>query len=135
MLGALNAAFESCTRGSGADIDFAIEKTAPAIVDLHVDDSGAIWVRHSRSLVSTPDGMALTYDVYGTDGRLQKQVTLTGGGVGEFDRLYFLPGDRAVMVRDHLINRLVIDCQGSGSAFEEEAGESDLPMVACYRIE
>lgn len=131
----LEAAFESCIRGAAANVEFEIEKTVPAVVDLRVDEEGLLWVRHSRSLATTPDGSALTWDVYGTDGEVRKQVTLVGADIGELDVLYLLAGDRAVLVREHRFCRLVIDCQGSGSTSDSAGGESDLPLVTCYRIE
>jgi hypothetical protein len=55
--------------------------------------------------------------------------------VGDLDVLYFLPGNRAVLVRDHLFCRLVIDCQGAGSTTIEDDREGSRPLVTCYEIQ
>ena len=64
-----------------------------------------------------------------------ESVAKAAAEAGPVDGLVFLPGDRAVLLRDHLFSRLVIDCRGTGSAADPEAGAEDLPPVTCYAIE
>jgi hypothetical protein len=135
VFGDLRAAFESCIRGRGAQVEFEIEKTSPAVVDLQVDSDGALWVRHSHSLVPAERSVELVYDVFGADGRLIKQVALKGAEISDKDGLYLLPGNLAVLVRDHLFSRVVIDCQGSGSTVEAAGEDVMLPLVTCFEVE
>ncbi len=113
----------------GGDAQFKVEATAPDIEALHITADGLLWVQHSRSYVDQPAGVMLTYDVFGPDGRLLRQVSIKCDGDARRDRLVPLSDGRWVRIAgaiDAAYARM------GGGLNLAEAGDYPLEVI-CYQ--
>jgi hypothetical protein len=76
-----------------------LEESEPAITRMMVDAEDYLWVLTSRGVVEQPDGIMATYDVFDREGQFVRQVAVAATGDGRLDDLFFLGGDRLLLVR------------------------------------
>ncbi|MBU1675546.1 hypothetical protein KKA85_07165, partial [bacterium] len=98
----------------------------PDISAVQVLDDGTIWVTTNRGVRGQPAGVMLTYDVFDPDGVFAHQVRMHADGDGMNDLLFFVDGERAVLIRNFLNAYL-------SSVGVESEGENAEPMeiVGC----
>jgi len=109
-----------------------IEDTEPVLGQLTVTDDGHIWVQTSAGNRETPDGTFVVLDVFGPDGKFQRQVALQGEHDATRDAINIMPNGRVVVVvgaLDAWLNQ-----QGATNQ-EEEAQESEPLEVICYQVD
>ena len=75
-----------------------IEDTEPVLGQLTVTDDGHIWAQTSIGNRETPDGTFVVLDVFGPDGKFQRQVALKGEHDASRDGINILPNGRIVVV-------------------------------------
>jgi len=101
------------------------------VVDVHPRKDGSLWVLTSRGAWERPEGSLGVFDVFDSDGRFLRKMTLMGEGHPLEDG-YFFVGDRLFVVTDLLEAR--ISSRG-GRKGDGEAGEEPEPVsVICYEI-
>ena len=108
-----------------------IENTEPAIAGFTVMNDGRLWVQASVSDSALPAGTWNMFDVFGPDGKLEKQVAVTGEYNRNRDSAYLLPDGRLIVVTsalDAFLNQM--GATGDGEADEETA----LLEVICYKL-
>lgn len=103
----------------GSETQVDVEDTTPDIEALHVAANGCLWVQHSRSHIDQPDGVMLTYDVFGPDGRLLRQVSVECEGDARRDRLVPLPDGHWVRIAG-AIDAYYVQMGGALNLDEEE---------------
>ena len=111
--------------------EFDLKKTERAINTLHVDGRGRLWVQHSRSNRDQPEGVFLTFDLYDTAGRWQREVSLKCEGNPVSDGVRFLRDGRVLLIKGFVVARLA--CLGSGVATLGE-DETETIEIVCYRL-
>ncbi len=110
---------------------FEIEPNWNPIQQINARDDGTLWVQTSRGSWGLDDGVVGGFDVYGSDGKLKRQVVLRGQGNPQSDG-YFFVGDRLFVVTDWLDSMMALQ----GGAASEEADEEAEPMeIICYRLD
>ncbi len=106
-----------------------IQDTDPAISGLNATTDGRLWVATSTGGANPPTGCWMVLDVFGPDGKFEKQVALPGSHDPDQDALYILPDRRVVVVTGALDAWLNQQAVGAG----ETAGSA--LEVICYTME
>lgn len=75
-----------------------LEDIEPAISRIIVDADNRLWVLSSAGVHEQPDGIMATYDVFDAAGRFVHQVAVACAGDGRLDDLFFLGGNRLLLV-------------------------------------
>jgi hypothetical protein len=75
-----------------------LEDVEPAISRMMIDADSQLWVLSSAGVREQPDGIMATYDVFDSMGRFVRQVAVACAGDGRLDDLFFLGGNRLLMV-------------------------------------
>ena len=78
-----------------------------------------LWVATDRGCAGAAEGLLAVYDVFAPDGTFIRQVRLVGLGDCEWDKWYFVAGDRLVIVRDY---RSSLAVQRGWSVAEQDRG-------------
>lgn len=128
--GRLNALVEAWGRQVPYGIRREIEEYAPAIDDLHVDETGTLWVRHSRSGIDQPDGVLFTYDRFGPQGRWLDQVAVRADGDPRHDGIRLLGDGRALLIRGYALARWA-SRNARDVEFDEEDQPGNMELVNC----
>ncbi len=106
-----------------------VSDVEPDIAAVQVHDDGAIWVTTSRGVRSQPEGVMATFDVFDAEGVYVNRARLHHPEAdGMHDLLYFVDGERAVLVRNFLNTFL------SSVGVETAEPEADLMEVIGCRI-
>lgn len=129
----LNALIDAWIQGFPGELERVLEKTEPTIDDLHVDDRGVLWVKHSRSGDDRPGGVLLTYDTFAPDGRWLQQVAIRGEGDPMYDGIRFLGDDRVLLIRGYVLARWA-----SRGALNVDFGEEEaqaMEVICCRLVE
>ncbi len=100
-----NALIDAWTTGFPGEVIKEVEEYEPAIVDLHVDDDGVLWVLHSRSGEDQPEGVFLTYDTFSPEGEWLQEVSFAADADPDFDGIRFLGDDRALLIKGYVLAR------------------------------
>jgi len=108
----------------GQGIAAEVSEMAPDIEALHIGPEGNLWVQHSRSSFDQPEGIMLTYDIFGPDGRWLSQKSIACAGNGLRDRLVPLADGRWL----RLVGAIVGYNPSDGGGDEED----DRLEVVCY---
>jgi len=115
----------------GREVPEEISATAPCISHLEVRDDGTLWVLHSRSTVTQPEGIFHTWDVYTPDGQFTRQVAVGCPGNPLTDRLVFLDDKRAVLLEGFEEAAIAM----AGSVSEAADDDADVSVaVAMYNV-
>ena len=103
----------------------------PDINRIYPRQDGSLWVQTSRGMKESSDNSLGTFDVFNSEGRFVRQVTLTGQGDPVEDR-FFLVGDRVFVVTQFATSSAAM----FGGRDERDEEEVDLlPMeVICYAL-
>lgn len=116
----------------GRDIEKSISDFDPCIARLHVDDKGDLWVNHCWSGRDQPAGILETWDVFDPEGHFIRQVAVACPGDPQQDRLFFLGGDAAVVVRSYMGAALAM--VGAATSTDESGADEPAPVeVIRYR--
>jgi hypothetical protein len=111
---------------------YETEETAPAIAGIWATDDGRIWVQTGDSGKNTPDGTWVVLDVFGPDGKFEKQVALPGSYQARQDGLYLQPDGLVIVVvgaLDAFLNQQAV------SSDEGEGESTAQPLeVICYKM-
>jgi hypothetical protein len=83
---------------SGFDVSIEMDENEPAITAIMIDVDGYLWVLSSRGVHEQNDGIMATYDVFDEDGRFVREVAIACSGDGRLDDLFFLPGNRLLLI-------------------------------------
>jgi hypothetical protein len=94
-------------------------------------EDGTLWVMSSRGMRLRPEGAIGVFDVFDSDGRYVRQLTLMGEGEPIKDGFFFL-GDRIFVVTDLLEADLAT--HGGKKGEEEEMDEAEPIEVICYTL-
>lgn len=122
--------------GQRLEIEAEIEDHDPAIGRIHVTDDGLLWVLGSRGNREQPNGIMLTYDVFGPGGAFIKQVAIACPGNGRQDRLFFAGENRLVLVKGFLdAQRAMFGGSGESEGDSEEEEEPAPVEVVCYEVD
>ena len=122
--------------GQVPDIQWKLQDRAAAIDRLEVRDDGTLWVRNSHGLDRWDDQGIVVFDVFGPDGKLQREVTVPVPGGGEGDRLVMLDDGRFLLIKgmDSLSISISAGDDDSVNVSDEELGDTLLELV-CYEVE
>ncbi len=109
-----------------------IEDTEPVLGQLTVTDDGHIWAQTSAGNRNTPEGTFVVLDVFGPDGKFQRQVALKGEHDASRDGINILPNGRVVVV----VGALDAWLNQQGATNQEEEAEEGEPLeVICYQVD
>jgi len=114
--------------GRRVEVTAEIEDHDPCVAGLLVVEDGTLWVRHGNSGYDQPEGVLLTYDLFGPDGGFGEQVRIACPGDLERDRLYLINPGCFVLLRN--IAAAYAAMFGGG---QEEQGEAEPLEVVCLR--
>ncbi len=121
------------TRQVPFEFKMELEDTEPDITGIRVVEDGGIWVLSSSGAFAQPDGIMATYDVFDSDGTFRRQVSVECEGSGAEDGLFFIGGDRVILVKGLVDAAVNMQTGGIGSGADD--GSDAEPMsVVCYRI-
>lgn len=102
------------------------------IQTIYVRDDGSLWVLSSDGIRDLPDNTAGVFDVFDSEGRFVRQVTLECQGDPVTDG-YFFVKDRLYVVTDLL--QAAISLQAGGQSFEIGDEEPEPMGVICYQLD
>jgi hypothetical protein len=106
---------------------YETENVNAAIAGMWVTRDGRLWVQTGDAHRAPPAGTWVVLDVYGPDGRLEKQVALPGAHDALQDALYVQPDGRIFVVTGAL------DAFLNQQAVAKDAAEESTPLeVICY---
>lgn len=133
----MDALIERRFRTFPFDLTVNVADTEPTLNWTHhplqTDDSGNLWVRHSRSGVNQPAGILLTFDVFDPKGHFVEQVQVPCEGDAVYDGVFLMPGNRLIVVKGFVDAMRTIF--GGGQGPFEDAPDPRQPEVICYTIE
>jgi hypothetical protein len=113
------------------NIKYEVEPNWNPIQSINAREDGTLWIQTSHGAWDVPEGEIGRYDVFGRDGKLERQVVLKGQGNPQKDG-YFFVKDRLFVVTDWLDAMMALQ-GGAGSA--EESDEEAAPMeIICYQL-
>lgn len=103
----------------------------PDINRIYPRQDGSLWVQTSRGMKESSENSLGMFDVFNSEGRFVRQVTLTGQG-DPVEDLFFLVGDRVFVVTQFATTSAAM----FGGRDDRDAEETDLlPMeVICYAL-
>ena len=106
------------------------EDVNAAIAGIWVTWDGRLWVQTGDAHKEAPEGTWVVLDVYGPDGKLEKQVALPGSHDAREDALYVQPDGRIFVVvgaLDACLNQQAVNKD------QTTATEDETPLeVICY---
>ncbi len=108
----------------------SVEKSEPAIGGITLTNDGRIWVSANYNDSALPEGTWIMFDVFTSDGKLEKQVAFEGEYNRNRDAAYILPDGRLIVVTgalDAFLNQM-------GAAGENADEEAVLLEVICYEL-
>jgi hypothetical protein len=101
------------------------------VESIFVREDGSLWVLTSAGTRDLPDDTAGTFDVFDSEGRFARQVTLKLDGSPLTDGYYFV-GDRFYVVTDLL--QAAISLQSGGQSLDIGDEEPEPMGVVCYKL-
>ena len=101
------------------------------VESIFVREDGSLWVLTSDGTRDLSDDTAGTFDVFDSEGRFARQVTLKLDGSPLTDGYYFV-GDRFYVVTDLL--QAAISLQSGGQSFDLGDEEPEPMGVVCYKL-
>ena len=111
------------------------EDTEPDIEGMWIDADRNLWVQTSRDNRERRDGVAVVYDVFGSEGHFERQVELVAPGDPERDAIYLLEGGRVVIVRGLLDAFRSMQGVSDGESAGSDDDDEEVPLeVICYTI-
>ncbi len=122
--------------GRAPEIVETFAETDPSIASLTVLDDGALWVENSHSRDRWDQHGEVRYDVFGPDGKLREEVTVTVPQGGKDNRLILLRDGRFLLVRGQGTLSISIQAgSGGGSSSSAAAPTADtVPLeLVCFR--
>jgi hypothetical protein len=112
--------------------EIKISQYDPDITQLYPREDGSLWVLTSHGMRDRPDGSIGVFDVFDSEGRFVKQLTLMGEGDPIADGYYFL-GERVYVVTDQL-EANIASRGGRTNDDEADVDEAEPICVICYRL-
>ena len=107
------------------------EDHASAIAQMFVLDNGELWVLSSRGIYDRPEGTAVVFDVFDSEGDLIRQTALVGDLDPEQDSMYLI-GNRLYVVSDALGATLsALSAEGDEA---EDPGEVEPSNIVCFEM-
>jgi hypothetical protein len=108
---------------------YETEDVNAAIAGMWLTRDGRLWVQSGDAHREAPEGTWVVLDVFGPDGRLEKQVALPGAHDALQDGLYVQPDGRILVVTGAL------DAFLNQQAVAKDAAEESTPLeVICYDL-
>jgi hypothetical protein len=101
----------------------------PCISELRVSAGGELWVRHSRSRHNEKPKTFETWDVFGEDGKFNREVSLEITGNPDLDKLLFLNDNHLLLIKGFYEASDAMWGQGD-SEEQDTAGEIVLYEIA-----
>ncbi len=112
------------------EIELKFDPCEPTIANMFVADDGSLWVLTSRAQRQSPEGIAVTYDVFDPTGHFIKQVALACDGNGRKDGFFHAGSDRMIQIVGFIDAALSMQ----GIAATEEGEEAKPMEVIVYEI-
>jgi hypothetical protein len=110
--------------------DVKASPTDRDIQRIYPREDGTVWVLSSHGAFDAPDGAIATFDVYDTEGRFARQVTLEGEGDYKSDGFHFVKDRLYVVTGLRSAQRAMYGGRGEDADADEEEDE---PMgIICY---
>jgi len=104
----------------------------PDITSIYPREDGTMWVLSSHGTRNLSEGTMGTFDVFDSEGRFIRQVTLMGEGEPIKDSYFFL-GDRLFVVTDAL--EANIASRGGRRGAEADEVEPEPIAIICYKLD
>lgn len=122
-------------RNFPGEYEFKVSEYAPVVAwlqpGLRISGDGDLWIMNSYGNVDQPDGVMVSYDVFGPDGEFEQVVRIACDADGSRDGLFCLGGDRFVIVRGYTD----AIAASFGSFSDEDDGQESEPMgITCYEL-
>jgi hypothetical protein len=114
--------------GERVAVDAEIEDHEPCIVRIDIDDRGRLWIQDGNSTSDLPAGVMLACDVFAPSGEYLERVQIACKGEADRDRLYVLPENRFVLLRN--IRAAYASLFGGRDSAEE--GDAVAPLEVVY---
>ena len=109
-----------------------LQDDAPCVAALYLQDDGMLWVENSHARDRWDNEGVITYDVFGPDGRLDREITVHIPGGGEDDRLILLADGRFLLA----VGQANLSISISAGDGEGELGEAPvaaiIPELVCF---
>jgi hypothetical protein len=123
--------------GRQVSIDWKQQDRARSIEHLQVLDDGSLWIRNSQSDSRWEIHGERTYDVFDSEGRLLREVTVTVPGGGAGHRLLLLDDGRILLVKGMERMALVVGASTtgttSGTLTTPESSDENIELI-CYDV-
>jgi hypothetical protein len=119
--------------GERVQMDRKIEKTAPCISSMFVDDRGQLWVENANSRFQD-DGIACRYDLFDPEGHFVRQVDLLGD-IDPLDDGFNALGDgRFLQIKDltAAMDGVLAGIDESGESGDAAADEAEPLQVVLF---
>ncbi len=131
--GRMNALIDAWFAGTPFDIEREVDEIEPIITALHVDNTGNLWVQHSRSTIGQPDGVLVTYDVFDPQGQYLQEVSVVCEGDPLYDGLQFLDDGRVLLIKGYVL-ALWTSRGAQNVNFDEDGGGESMEVICCGSI-
>lgn len=130
----INAMMGGASRQFPFPIKTEIEDHETPIGQVLAHPNGEIWVLSARGIRNQTADVLSTWDVFDREGHFVRQVRVKCPGNGRRDGIFFVGGDRLLVVHG-LVDALGAQF-GGGATGDDDDGEEVQPIeVVCYRIE
>ena len=109
-----------------------LQDNAPCITALYLQDDGTLWVENSHARDRWDDEGIVTYDVFGPDGRLDREVTVRIPGGGEDDRLVLLADGRFLLAVGQADLSISIRAGNGDGELGDAPVAAIMPELVCF---
>jgi len=114
--------------GERVEVKVEVEDDEPAVRELRCMPDGEIWVLPARGAREQEPGILATWDIFDAEGVFIRQVALACQGDLEEDKLVFLEGRRAALIRGQVQARR--NTYGGSRGEEKEVAMHDVKVFA-----
>jgi len=123
--------------GRQATIDWKQQDRARSIERLQVLDDGTLWVSNSHAAERWDSHGERVYDVYGADGSLLREVTVTVPEGGQGNRLVLLDDGRFLLIKGLQTLAIMVGASSTGSTSSTVAPQTGADVMLeliCYEV-
>jgi len=120
--------------GRGQRMEATPSPTDPDVLQIFASDDGTIWVMSSRGGRDCPKGTMARFDVFDSNGRFVREVSILGDGNYKQDGIVIV-GDRLVVLTGLRSATRAMWASMSNEETKEEEEEAEPMSIVCYRLE
>jgi hypothetical protein len=120
--------------GRGQRMEATPSPTDPDVLQIFARDDGTIWVMSSRGGRDCPKGTMARFDVFDSNGRFVREVSILGDGNYKQDGIVIV-GDRLVVLTGLRSATRAMWASMSNEETKEEEEEAEPMSIVCYRLE